>query len=277
MSAELPLMGLNALVTGGARGLGRAIAVGLAEAGSDVAVADLHLAPFRGERYYRLKKRHSGAEEETSTAQAVEAVGRRACAVECDVADPESVRRAVERVLEDFGQIDVLVNNAGIVNNIASIAEMEPEAWAHEISVNLSGGFHFVQALAPAMSERGFGRVINISSVAARTPIRGQAAYSASKAGVIAFTQAVAQEFGPSGVTANAVLPGLIATPLVLSMPGALREAAVRQTPVRRIGQPAEVASLVAYLASPAAGFINAAAIPCDGGGLGAPGQGLDV
>ncbi len=153
MSSNLPLLGMRALVTGAARGIGRAIAVGLADAGSDVAVADLQLAPFRGEGYYRLRKRHSGPEEETSTAQAVEARGRRACAIECDVSEPDSVRRAADRALEQLGQIDVLVNNAGIVNNIASIAEMEPKAWAHEISVNLSGGFHFVQALVPAMAD----------------------------------------------------------------------------------------------------------------------------
>jgi acetoacetyl-CoA reductase len=125
------------------------------------------------------------------------------------------------------------------------------------------------------MAERGWGRVVNISSIAARSPSLSQPAYAASKAGVIAFTQSVAQEFGRDGVTANAVLPGLIATPLVLSMPAAIREAVAAQSPVGRVGEPDEIGSLVAYLCSPAAGFLTATAIPCDGGFLGAPVFGL--
>ena len=158
------------------------------------------------------------------------------------------------------------------MNHIATIEAMDPAGWEHELRVNLSGAFHCVQALVPAMAARGFGRVVNIASVAARAPILGQPAYAASKAGLIAFTQAVAQEFGARGVTANAVLPGLIATPLVLSMPQAMRDAISSVTPLRRLGEPAEVAALVAFLASPAAGFVTATAIPCDGGYLGAPG-----
>ncbi len=270
------LTGKIALVTGGARGIGRGIALALAEAGADVAIADAHPAPFRGERYYRLRARTSGAEEETPTADAVRALGRRAYAVQVDVADAEAVMRAAAEVMSALGPVDVLVNNAGIVNNIARIADMSPEAWEHELRVNLTGAFHTVRAFAPAMAARGWGRVINISSVAARLPILGQPAYAASKAGVIAFTQSVAQEFGRGGVTANAVMPGLIATPLVLSMPEAMRARAVAQTPIARIGTPADIGALVAFLASPAAGFITGTAIPCDGGLLGAPAGGLD-
>jgi NAD(P)-dependent dehydrogenase (short-subunit alcohol dehydrogenase family) len=127
------------------------------------------------------------------------------------------------------------------------------------------------------MAERGWGRVVNIASIAARTPSLGQPAYAASKAGVIAFTQSIAQEFGRQGVTANAILPGLIGTPLVQSMPEAMRNSITSQTPVGRVGEPAEIASLVAYLCSPAAAFITATAIPCDGGFLGAPHFGLDA
>jgi NAD(P)-dependent dehydrogenase (short-subunit alcohol dehydrogenase family) len=270
------LAGKVALVTGGARGIGRGIALALAEAGADVAIADAHPAPFRGERYYRLRERVSGAEEETPTVEAVRALGRRAFAVEVDVADAEAVKRAAEQVARELGAIDVLVNNAGIVNNIARIAEMQPEAWERELRVNLSGAFHCVRAIAPAMAARGWGRVINIASVAAQLPSLGQPAYSASKAGLVAFTQSVAQEFGPGGVTANAIMPGLIATPLVLSMPEVMRTRSVARTPVKRLGTPADIGALAAFLASPAAGFITATAIPCDGGFLGAPAGGLD-
>ena len=271
------LAGKVALVTGGARGIGRGIALALAEAGADVAIADAHPAPFRGERYYRLRERVSGAEEETTTVEAVRALGRRSLAVEVDVADAEAVKRAAEQVARELGAIDVLVNNAGIVNNIARIAVMQPEAWERELRVNLSGAFHCVRAIAPAMAARGWGRVINIASVAAQIPSLGQPAYSASKAGLVAFTQSVAQEFGPGGVTANAIMPGLIATPLVLSMPEAMRTRSVARTPVKRLGTPADIGALAAFLASPAAGFITATAIACDGGLLGAPAGGLDA
>jgi NAD(P)-dependent dehydrogenase (short-subunit alcohol dehydrogenase family) len=162
------------------------------------------------------------------------------------------------------------------VNNIAGIADMTPAAWEHELQVNLSGMFHTVRATAPGMVARGWGRIINMSSIAALSPGLGQPAYAASKAGVIGFTKAVAQEFGPGGVTANAILPGLIATPLVRSMPDHLRDQFVARTPVNRLGEPEDIAALAVFLASPAAGFISAVAIPCDGGVSTAARAGLD-
>jgi NAD(P)-dependent dehydrogenase (short-subunit alcohol dehydrogenase family) len=273
--ATSDLHGRVALVTGASRGIGRAIALALADAGAHVAVADLHPEPFSGERYYRMKQRVSGAEEETSTADAVRALGRKAAVVAVDVSNPGQVELGVAECQRELGPIDVLVNNAGIVNNIAPIAEMDPDAWAHELGVNLTGAFHCVRVVAPGMASRGFGRVINIASIAARVPSLGQPAYSASKAGLVAFTQSVAQEFGRAGVTANAILPGLIGTPLVRSMPEPIRDGIVAQTAVGRLGEPKDIGSLVAYLASPEAGFITATAIPCDGGYLGAPVFGL--
>ncbi len=271
-----PLAGRVAFVTGAARGIGRAVALALAAAGADVAVADAHPEPFEGEPYYRLRRRISGPEEAVSTAVRVIEAGRRVSSIALDVADPEAVMEAVARCTAELGPPDVLVNNAGIVNNIAHIAEMQPEAWQHELQVNLSGMFHTVRAAVPSMARRGWGRVINLSSIAALTPGLGQPAYAASKAGVIGFTKAVAQEFGPDGVTANAILPGLIATPLVRSMPAQFRDHYVSRTPVARLGEPEDIAALAAFLASPAAAFITAVAIPCDGGVSGAAREGLD-
>jgi NAD(P)-dependent dehydrogenase (short-subunit alcohol dehydrogenase family) len=275
MDASTPLSGKVAFVTGAARGIGRAIALGLATAGADVAVADAHPGRFEGERYYRLKRRVSGPEEEVPTAGAVADLGRRSMEIEVDVADPDGVAAALERCRTELGDVDVLVNNAGIVNNIALIADMTPEAWEHEVRVNLTGMFHTVRVAAPPMAERGWGRVINMASVAALTPGLGQPAYAASKAGVVAFTRAVAQEFGPGGVTANAILPGLIGTPLVRSMPAELRDRYVHVTPVARLGEPEDIAALAVFLASPAAGFVTGTAIPCDGGASSAARGGL--
>ena len=178
------------------------------------------------------------------TAAAVAALGRRSIAVGVDVADVDAVEAAVAECTAELGPPDIVVNNAGIVNNIASIAAMEPDAWAHEVAVNLNGMFHTVRATAPGMAERGWGRVINLASIAAIRPGLGQPAYAASKAGVIGFTKAVAQEFGPGGVTANAILPGLIATPLVRSMPEHLRERLIARTPVGRLGEPEDIGAV---------------------------------
>jgi NAD(P)-dependent dehydrogenase (short-subunit alcohol dehydrogenase family) len=276
MPDPTPLAGRVALVTGAARGIGRAIALALADAGADVAVADVHPEPFQGERWYRLRERVSGPEEEVSTAAAAAALGRRSTSIAVDVSDPSAVEAAIATCTAALGPPDILVNNAGIVNNIASIEKMDPEAWAHELAVNLTGMFHTVRAAAPGMAERGWGRVINLASVAAIRPGLGQPAYAASKAGVIGFTKAVAQEFGPGGVTANAILPGLIATPLVRSMPEHLRASYMSRTPVGRLGEPEDIGNLAAFLASPGAGFISGVGIPCDGGVTFAAREGLD-
>ena len=268
---DLSLHGKVALVTGAGRGIGRAIALELAQAGAMVAVGDIHLAKYQGERYYRLSRRVSGEEEDVPTVEAVAQLGSRAIGLEFDVADSAQVQDAVTRATGELGAIDILVNNAGIVNNIAPIEQMPRAAWDRELAVNLTGGFSCIQATVPAMAERGWGRVINISSVAAEWPSPLQPAYAASKAGVIALTKTVAKEYADRGVTSNAVLPGLIGTPLALSMPEEMRALMLRQVPAGRLGQPSEIAAVVAFLASPAASFVNGAAIPVDGGWLVGP------
>lgn len=241
------LTGRTALVTGAARGIGRAIADALAAEGADVAVADV-----------------SPRVEET--AAAVRAAGRRGAAAVFDVADPAAVRDGVGRLATAVGPIDVLVNNAGIVDNVAAVARMTPEAWQREIAVNLSGAFHLIHELVGGMAERRWGRIVNVSSIAAWGGLHLQAAYAASKAGLLGLTKTVALEHARHGVTCNAVLPGLIATDLVQAMPAEIREASIRATPARRLGLTEEVARLVAFLASEHAAYINGAEIPVDGG-----------
>jgi len=177
-----------------------------------------------------------------------------------------AVGAGVARVREALGPVDVLVNNAGIVNNIAPVARMTPEAWQRELAVNLSGAFNLIREVVGGMVERGRGRIVNVSSIAAWGGLHRQAAYAASKAGLLGLTKTVALEHARHGVTCNAVLPGLIATELVEAMPAEIRAAAVAATPARRLGLTEEVARLIAFLASDAAAFINGAEIPVDGG-----------
>ena len=256
----------TAFVTGGARGIGRAIALALAHNGVDVAIGDAHLRPFQGERYYRLRERTSEADEGTSTSDAVRALGRRSAEFQFDVSDEAGCRDAVEHITAALGRIDILVNAAGIVNNIAPLAELTRASWDHELGVNLTGAFTLIQLLAPAMAERGWGRIVNIASVAALSGGATQVAYAASKAGLLGLTRSVTQAYAAQGVTCNAVLPGLIATPLVRSMPEATRVAMVRGTPARRTGEPSEIGATVAFLCSEGAGYVNGVSLPVDGG-----------
>jgi NAD(P)-dependent dehydrogenase (short-subunit alcohol dehydrogenase family) len=243
----MTLEGKVALVTGAARGIGRACAEALARAGADLALLDLH--------------------DPAETAEHVTGMGRRAVAATGDIANVEDVRRAVQSFRRALGPILCLVNNAGIVDNIAPVARMTPEAWQREVAVNLTGAFLVTQAALPDMLAHRWGRIVTISSVAARGGLFHQAAYAASKSGLLGLTHTTALECARHGVTANAVLPGMIATPKVTAMPPPILEHVTAMTPARRLGRPEEVGALVAFLCSEEAGFINGAEIDIDGGG----------
>jgi NAD(P)-dependent dehydrogenase (short-subunit alcohol dehydrogenase family) len=246
------LEGKTAWVTGAARGIGRVIAFALAEAGANVAVSDLDPAVHE-------------------TAAGVRQRGRVSSAAVFDVAAREALREGVARLRDAVGDFDVLVSNAGIVSHVAPLVAMTPEGWERELAVNLGGAFHAIQAVLPAMVAKGWGRIVVISSGAARSGLHRQAAYAASKAGLLGLVKTVTLEHARDGVTCNAILPGLIETENVRRMPSEIREATVARTPARRLGAMEEVAHLVAFLASDAAGFVNGAEIPIDGGlGLGA-------
>jgi NAD(P)-dependent dehydrogenase (short-subunit alcohol dehydrogenase family) len=241
------LEGKVALITGAARGIGRATALVLAEEGADVGLADI-------------------LPDIEETGAAITKIGRRTATAVFDISDAAQVHAGVEAIRNGLGRIDILVNNAGIVNNIAPLARMSREAWQRELAVNLSGAFNMIREVIGAMAARKWGRVINVSSVAALGGLHYQAGYAATKAGLIGLTKTVALEYGRAGITCNAILPGLIGTELVTAMPAEILEAAVAATPTRRLGAPTEVGQLIAFLASDRAGFINGAEVAIDGG-----------
>jgi NAD(P)-dependent dehydrogenase (short-subunit alcohol dehydrogenase family) len=241
------LKGRKVLITGAARGIGRVIASVTAEQGADVGVADI-------------------LPEVEATARKIADSGSVAVSSVFDISDPGEVREGVGRIRQALGEIDVLVNNAGIVNNIASLTKMSHDAWTREISVNLTGAFNMIQAVIGPMIEKKWGRIINVSSLGATGGLHRQAAYAASKAGLLGLTKTVALEHARDGITCNAILPGLIGTELVRSMPEEILKTSVVFIPARRLGTMEEVAHLVAFLASDHAGYINGEEIHIDGG-----------
>jgi 2-hydroxycyclohexanecarboxyl-CoA dehydrogenase len=237
-----------ALVTGGARGIGRAICLDLAANGHAVAVADLRLDEAR----------------ETAAA-----VAGRAVAVELDVTSSESVAAGVARAERELGPIDVAVNNAGW-DELRRFLETDEAFWDRVIEVNLKGCLRVTRRVLPGMVERGFGRVVNIGSDAGRVGSSMEAVYSGAKGGVIAFTKTIAREVARSGVTANAVCPGPTRTPLLEGMTSgggeALIDSLTRAVPMRRLGEPEDVAAAVGFLASERAGFITGQTLSVSGG-----------
>ena len=239
MSTFCTLEGRLALVTGGSRGIGRAIAVELANAGAQVVVG------------YR-----SGADEAEQVA--AEIGGR---AVQADVSDPEQAARLVE----EAGDIDILVNNAGLTRD-GLIARMSDEDWRTVIDTNLGGVFATCRAAARGMMRRRSGAIVNLSSVVGVHGNPGQTNYAASKAGIIGFTKALARELATRNVRVNAIAPGYIETALTEVLPDAVREALLASTPLGRLGVPADVAGAVRFLCSDEASFITGEVLLVDGG-----------
>jgi len=240
-----------ALVTGGARGIGRAICLELARDGRSVAVADVL------------------TDEAAETAAAIEGNGGRAVALELDVTDSGSVVEGVRRAEATLGPVEIVVNNAGW-DELQPFLETGEAFWDRVIEINFKGCLRVTRAVLPGMVERGFGRVVNIGSDAGRVGSSHEAVYSGAKGGVIAFTKTVAREVARSGVTANAVCPGPTRTPMleVMAQEGGekLVESLTRAVPMRRLGEPEDVAAAVTFLASERAGFITGQTLSVSGG-----------
>lgn len=231
-----------ALVTGGTRGIGKAISLALKAKGLK-AVAN----------YHSRDKDAKAFTEETGIP-----------AIKFNVADMDSVQKAVQKIAKDYGEISVLVNNAGITRD-GFLHKMPAEDWHSVIATNLNSAFYLCSAVIPAMRDAGYGRVINISSINGQKGQMGQTNYSAAKAGLLGFTKALALESARKGITVNAICPGYIETDMTADIPGDVLAGIVGQIPTGRLGHAEEIASLVAYLAGSEAGFINGATLSANG------------
>jgi 3-oxoacyl-[acyl-carrier protein] reductase len=242
------LAGQVALVTGASRGIGRATAVALGRCGARVACVARDQAKL------------------AETVGAIQAAGGAAEAFECDVTNGEAVQKLVENIAENWGRLDIVVNNAGITRDTL-LPRMTDEQWDEVINTNLRGTFLFTRAATRPMMQQRYGRIINISSVSGVRGNPGQANYSASKAAVIGFSQTVSKELASRKITVNCVAPGFVATDMTAVLSEAMMEEVVKKMiPAKRIGQPEEVADAVLFFAAPSSGFITGQVLVVDGG-----------
>lgn len=242
------LEGKTAIVTGGARGIGRAISVKLASEGANVVICDLVI--------------NESAEE---TIRLIEAEGVEAAAFAANVTVPEDCENLFKQATEKFGKVDILVNNAGVTRDNL-IMKMKEEEFDLVIATNLKGTYNMMKAAARPMMKARYGRIVNISSVVGIYGNAGQVNYSASKAGVIGMTKTIAKELGSRGITCNAVAPGFIETDMTKVLPEAAKEAMLKSIALGRAGQPEDVAKVVSFLASDEAAYVTGQVIECAGG-----------
>jgi 3-oxoacyl-[acyl-carrier protein] reductase len=237
----------SAIITGSAQGIGKAIAVKLAEKGLNIVVSDIML------------------DEAKKTAAEIEKMGVKAIAVKTDVSNAEDVKVLIETTKETFGSVDILINNAGITRDSLSMRMSEAD-WDIVLDVNLKGTFLCAQAASKIMMKQKYGRIVNISSVSGILGTAGQANYASSKAGVIALTKALSRELAARNITVNAVAPGFILTEMTDKLPDKVKEEYITQIPLGRAGTPLDVANVVDFLISPAASYVTGIVISVSGG-----------
>jgi len=244
----IDLTGKSAVVTGGSRGIGRAIVLRLAQQGADVCFS------FRG-----------NAEAAAEVVAAVQKLGRKALSVQGDASDPASADQLVKAALDEFGKVDILVNNAGITRDDL-IMRMSPDDFRDVLETNLFGAFYAIKAVTRPMLKARSGRIVNITSVSGQAGQMGQANYSSAKAGLIGLTKATARELASRGITCNAVAPGMVDTELTSGLSDDLKQMAIDRTPLGRFGTTEEIADAVAFLVSDEAGYITGQVLAVDGG-----------
>ena len=244
----LNLDGKSAIVTGGSLGIGTAIALKLAECGANVAIN------------YRKHK-----EEAEEVVRTIKAMGSKGLVIQADISNFEDAGRMVETVVNEFGGIDILVNNAGI-NWDGVIWKMAEEQWDAVLNINLKGYFNYIRSVAPIFREQKSGKIVNVTSINGLRGKFGQSNYSASKAGIIGLTKTVAKELGKYGINVNAVAPGLIETDMMRNAEESVRNAAMAEIILKRMGQPEEVANVVAFMCSDLSRHVTGEVIKVDGG-----------
>jgi 3-oxoacyl-[acyl-carrier protein] reductase len=243
----MSLTGKIAVVTGGAQGIGQSIATTLAQKGSDIVVADLD------------------ANRCEDTVARVQQLGRKAMAVSVNVGDWDQVKGMIDQVQKEWQRIDILVNNAGITRD-GLLLRMKEEDWQSVLQVNLTGTFFCVKAVLPTMSRQRSGRIVNIASIVGAIGNIGQANYAASKAAVIGLTKTVAREYASRNITVNAVAPGFIDTAMTQDLSAETKEVLLNQIPLKRLGQPSDIADAVSFLCSEKAGYITGHVLHVNGG-----------
>jgi 3-oxoacyl-[acyl-carrier protein] reductase len=244
----MKLKGRTALVTGGSRGIGRAVGIALAEEGADVAINYV-----------------SSETAARDVAEHIKKMGRRAILAQADVSDYPDTFRMAQDVIRDFGHLDILVNNAGI-NSDKTFTKMDHASWRKVLGTNLDGVFNCTKVFVDQMLRQGYGRVVNMTSVIGQIGNFGQANYAASKAGVAAFTKSLAKELAGKGITVNAVAPGFIETEMVAGIPDKVKERLLAQIPLKRFGTAEEVARAVVYIVSSDGDYITGAELSINGG-----------
>ena len=242
------LEGKVALITGAARGIGKAIALKFAEEGADVAFTDLVI--------------NEAAEQ---TVAELEAFGHKVKAYASNAASFDETHAVVDEILKEFGRIDILVNNAGITKD-GLMLRMSEQQWDAVLTVNLKSAFNFIHALTPVMANQRGGSIISMSSVVGVSGNAGQCNYSASKAGLIGLTKSIAKEMGPRGIRANCIAPGFIISDMTAALPDDVREQWVKTIPLRRGGTPEDVAKVALFLASDLSAYVSGQVIHCCGG-----------
>ncbi len=246
---EVTLEGKVAMVTGGARGIGKEIALVLARSGADIALCDINL------------------EEAEQTASQIKGLGRECIALKADVTDSGSVQDMVDKILDKYKKLDILINNAGITKDNL-ILRMSEEDWDKVIAVNLKGTFLCTKIVSKVMLKQRFGKIVNLASIIGIMGNAGQANYAASKAGIIALTKSVAKELAPRGICVNAIAPGFIRTEMTARLPEDIQKKMLSAIPLGRFGEPKDVADLVLFLSSEDSSYITGQVIQIDGGML---------
>ena len=266
------LEGKVAMVTGGSRGIGRADALALAREGADVVITDILLesdtSAADSEKDLRLSKmaKEQGFIYTERTVKEIQAMGRRAVAIKMDVTDADQVQATVDRMTKEWGKVDILINNAAILDHVGPIETQTPAMWERVLKVNLTGSFNCARAVLPGMKARNWGRIVNMASVAGTMGGFGQASYSATKAAVIGLTRTLALEGARNNVTCNAIVPGIIMTEAYKAFDQAMVDRMVKRIPSRKAGAPEDVANAIVFLCSDWARYLTGVALPVTGG-----------